>query len=146
MSRTTVGRDFVAEACLRSPQPPPANVLALSESTRPVPAQGSNTDTVLAGAVGNELTTEGLARGVATFAHTAGTQTATLQRTFTHSGPAGGGTPRTPRIVGVFSPDVANTPGAADTGRMVYETPIPNPPTLTGTDSLNQQVVVDYGA
>lgn len=145
MSRTFVGRDFVSDAMFASTRPAAANVLALSESATAVPATGSNNHTVLAGAAGNELATEGLGRATAVYAHTAGAQTSTLQKTFTHSGAAGAGPARTIRIVGVFSPP-SPAPGAADTGILVFEMPEPNPPTLTGTDSLNQTVSIDFGA
>lgn len=146
MSRTTVGRDFTSDVHFATTRPNPATVIALSESTRAVPAQGSNTDTVMAGTGGNELAADGFARSIAVYAHTPGTQTSTLQKTFTHSGVAGGGTARTIRIVGVISPTAAGVPGAADTGTLVFEMAEPNPPTLTGTDSLNQTVSVDWGS
>lgn len=147
MSRTSVGRDFVTDSLFKdTSRPNAALVIALSESSTAVPAQGSNTHTTMAGAAGNEVTADGLGRAVAVYAHTAGTQTSTLQKTFTHSGAAGGGTPHTIRIVGVFSPTSAGVAGAADTGILVFEIAEPNPPTLTGTDSLNQTVSIDFGS
>lgn len=145
MSRTSVGRDFNADALFKSTQPAPANVIALSESATAVPAAGANTHTVLAGAAGSEMTTDGFARAVAVYAHSTGAQVATLQKTFTHTSAAGAGTAHTPRIVAVFSPVTANTPGSADTGILVFEIAEPNPPTLTGQDSLNQTVSIDLG-
>lgn len=146
MSRTTVGRDYSSDAHFATTRPSPANVIALSESATAVPAQGSNGHTVLAGAGGNELASDGFARAVAVYAHSAGAQTSTLQKSFTHTGAAGAGTPHTIRIVGVIAPTVAGTPGSADTGILVFEIAEPNPPTLTGTDSLNQTVSVDFGS
>lgn len=146
MSRTVVGRDFVSDAMFAATRPNPATVIALSESTAVVPGAGANNHTVLTGTAGNELAADGFARALAVYAHTAGAQTSTLQKTFTHSAAAGAGTPRTIRIVGVFSPGTAGTPGAADSGILVFEMPEPNPPTLTGTDSLNQTVSIDFGA
>lgn len=146
MSRTAVGRDFVSDAMFATARPNPATVIALSESTASIPAAGSNNRTAIGGGTGNEITTDGLARSLAVYAHTVGAQTSTLQKTFTHTGPAGGGTPRTVRIVAVFSPVTAGVPGSADSGTMVFEMAEPNPPTLTGTDSLNQTVSVDFGA
>lgn len=146
MSRTTVGRDFSSDAHFATTRPNPATVIALSESATAVPAQGSNSHTVLAGAAGNELGADGFGRALATYSHSAGAQTSTLQRSFTHTGPAGAGTPRTIRIVGVFAPTTAGVAGAADSGTLVFEIAEPNPPTLTGTDSLNQTVSVDFGS
>lgn len=145
MSRTSVGRDFISDAMFKSSQPNPAVVIALSESTYTVPSSG-NTDTAIGGSTGNEITADGLGRAVATYAHTAGAQTSTLQKTFTHSGVAGGGTPHTVRIVAVFSPTSAGVAGAADSGVMIFEMAEPSPPTLLGTDTLNQTVSIDYGA
>lgn len=146
MSRTSAGRDFISDALFKdTSRPNAALIIALSESSTAVPSQGSNTHTVLAGATGNEVTTDGFARALAVYAHTSSTQTATLQKTFTHTGSAGAGTAHTIRIVGVFAPTVAATPGAADSGTLVFEIAEPNPPTLTGTDSLNQTVTIDFG-
>lgn len=146
MSRTQAGRDFSSDAHFATTRPNPATVIALSESTTAVPAQGSNTHTALGGSTGNELAVDGFSRALATYAHTSGAQTSTLQKSFTHTGPAGGGTAHTIRIVGVFSPTTAGTPGAADSGTLVFEIAEPNPPTLTGTDSLSQTVSIDFGS
>lgn len=142
--RTTAGRDFTSDAMLKSSaRPTVANILALSESAT-APDAGH---TVLAGVAGNELAVDGFARAVANYGHVAGTQTSTLQYTFTHSGPAGGGTAHTIRLVGVFAQASGGAvPGAADSGILVFELAEPNPPTLTGTDSLNQTVSIDWGA
>lgn len=147
MSRTSVGRDFVTDSLFKdTSRPNAALVVVLSESSTAVPAQGANNHTAIGGATGNEVTTDALGRAVGVYAHTVGAQTSTLQKTFTHSGPAGGGTAHTIKIVGVFAPTAAGVAGAADTGTMVFEITEPNPPTLTGTDSLNQTVSIDFGS
>lgn len=145
MSRTSVGRDFVSDAMfLTASRPNPAIILALGDTANTVPAQGSNTRTSLGGNAGTEATADGFARKVATYAHTTGTQTSTLQASFTNSA-AAGTNPHTITSVAVFSPTSAGVAGAANTGIMVFETTEPNPPTLTGTDSLNQIESVDFG-
>lgn len=145
MSRTSVGRDFSSDAHFASTRPNPATVIALSETATAVPAAPVPW-TLMGNAAGQELTADGFARAIAVYAHTAGASTSTLQRTFTHTGPAGGGTARTIRQVGVFSPTAAGAAGAVDTGTLVFVMPEPNPPTLTGTDSLNQTVSIDFGS
>ena len=142
--RTTVGRDFTSDAMFKdTARPLPANIIALTESAT-APAVGH---TVLAGAAGNEMTADGFARAVATYAHTTGAQTSTLQKTFTHTGAAGAGTARVVRGVGVFAQaNGGAVPGAADSGILVFTMAQPSPPTLTGTDSLNQTVSVDFGS
>ncbi len=144
MSRTSVGRDFVSDVMFKSPQPNPAVVLALADVSFAIPAQGSNNHTQMGGGAGNEATADGFARKVATYAHTVGAQTSTLQATFTNSA-AAGTNPHTIYAVGVFSPTSAGVPGAANTGILVFETAEPSPPTLTGTDSLNQTESIDFG-
>jgi hypothetical protein len=139
-----VGRDFVSNAMFATTQPAPANVLALGDQANVVPAQGSNNRTTMGGNSGTEATADGFARKVAVYAHTTGAQTSTLQATFTNSA-AAGTNPHTITSVAVFSPTVAGVPGAANTGIMVFETTEPNPPTLTGTDSLNQIESIDFG-
>lgn len=145
MSRTSVGRDFVSDAMFKNTQPAPAVILALGDLANTVPAQGSNARTTMGGNTGTEATADGFARKVAVYAHTTGTQTSTLQATFTNSA-AAGTNPHTITSVAVFSPTTAGVPGVANTGIMVFETTEPNPPTLTGTDSLNQIESVDFGS
>lgn len=144
MSRTSAGRDFVSDALFKSPQPSPANVLALADVNFTVPPQGSNTHTTLGGDTAHEATADGFARAVAVYLHTGGAQTSTLQKTFTNSA-SPNTNPHTIYAVGVVSPTVAGVPGAANTGTLVFETTEPNPPVLTGTDSLNQTVSIDFG-
>lgn len=144
MARTTVGRDWMIERLHGdAPYDNEAQIIALSEVATAI----SQSWEEFGGAPGNELAADGFARQVADYAHVAGTSTTTLNHVFTHSGPSGGGTPRTINKVAVFA--YANggaNPGAADSGIMVYVMDEPNPPTLTGTDSLDQTVLVDFGA
>lgn len=94
----------------------PANWMAITENTT-APADA---DTALLG----ELTGGGLARAQAAYAHTAGASTYTLTKTFTSSD----ATARTANKVGVFN--------ASTAGTMMFETPVPSPPTLVSGDSL----------
>lgn len=144
MSRTQAGRDYISDALFASARPNAANVLALSDVNYSIPAAGSNTHTVMGGATGNELAADGLGRAVATYAHSAGAQTSTLQHTFTNSA-AAGTNPHTIYVVAVIAPTAAGVAGAADTGTLVFETAEPNPPPLAGTDTVNQTVSVDFG-
>lgn len=144
MSRTTVGRDWMSDVMFKTPQPNPAVVLALGEQTNVIPPQGSNTRTTLGGNTTTEATADGFARKVATVIHSAGTQITTLQASFTNTAPPGAN-PHKITSVAVVSPVNAGTPGAANTGIMVFETPEPDPPTLTGTDSVNQVESIDFG-
>lgn len=145
MSRTVVGRDFTWNALFNTTRPTAATVIALSETTTPIPSP--NTWTVLGGGPGNELAADGFGRVLATsVSKTAGAQVGTLQHTFTHSAAAGTGPPRTIRVVGLFAPSTAGAPGGADTGTLVFAMAQPNPPVLTGTDTLNQTVSIDVGA
>lgn len=146
MSRTVAGRDYISDVMFSSIRPAPATVIALSESPEPVPGPGTNQHTVLTGQPGYELVSDGFARALAVYAHTAGTQTSTLQKTFLHSASLGAGPTRTIRIVGVFAPGVIGDPGAADTGTLVFEMAEPDAPVLTGGDSLSQVVSIDFGA
>lgn len=93
-----------------------ANYIALTENAT-APAAG---DTVLTG----ELTANGLQRAQATYAHTNGTGTTTLTKTFTSTDP----TARTINKGGLFN--------AASAGTLVLETAVPNPPSLVSGDSV----------
>lgn len=145
MSRTRIGRDFISNALFGRPRPNPAVVIALSAVAYTPPEQGFNNNTTMNGTLTAELAADGLGRAVALYVHTAGAQTSTLQKTFTHTAPAGAN-PHTIYAVAVFSPEVDGVAGAANSGVMVFETSEPNPPTLTGTDSLNQTVSIDFGS
>jgi hypothetical protein len=77
--RTDVGKDYVAESLGKTAsRPAVADYMALTENAT-APAAG---DTTLA----SEITTNGLARAQATFAHTTNTTSYTLSKTFTASG------------------------------------------------------------
>lgn len=77
--RTTVGIDYVADSLGKSAsRPTVAEYLALSENAT-APAAG---DTSLTG----EITTNGLARAIATYAHTVAATSYTLSKTWTASG------------------------------------------------------------
>lgn len=145
MSRTTNGRDFVSDAIFKdTSRPAAALIMALGDASVAVPAQGSNTHATLGGNTTTEATADGFGRGVAVYTHSVGAQISTLQRTFTNSA-AAGANPHTIYEVALISPTTAGTPGAANTGTLVFETTEPNPPLLTGTDSVNQTVTVDFG-
>ena len=101
----------------------PAPFLALtSDATAP-----SSADTVLA----SELTTNGFARGLATFSHTAAATTYTLTRVFNATGTA---TINKEAVFGAASPTAG--------GVMPFESAEPNPPTLVSGDQLTQTVTV----
>lgn len=143
--RTTVGRDFTSDSmhANTASRPTTAQIIALAQNGA-APAVGQ---TVMGGGTGNELTADGFARATAAYTHTSSTQTSTLQKTFTHTASAGAGTPRTINLVAVFGQANGGTiPGAADSGIMVFINSEPSPPTLTGTDSLDQRVTIDFGS
>jgi len=94
----------------------PANYIALTENT----TAPSATDTALTG----ELTTTGFTRAQATYAHTIGTNVATLTKTFT----SGDSTNRAPAKAGLFN--------ASSSGTLAYETAISPVPTLVSGDSV----------
>ncbi len=145
MSRTTNGRDFVSDSLFKdASRPNAALIMALGDVNVAVPAQGSNSHTTLGGNAGTEATADGFARALAVYTHSTGAQTSSLQHTFTNTA-AAGANPHTIYEVALISPTVAATPGAANTGTLVFETTEPNPPLLTGTDSVNQTVTVDFG-
>ncbi len=97
----------------------PADYIALSEdATAP-----ADTDVALLGEL-VVATSAGLERAQATYAHTAGSTSYTLTKTFTLTG----ATARTIRKMAVF-----NQPAA---GTMVFESAVPNPPTMQTNDQL----------
>ena len=101
-----------------------ATFIALTENaTAPADA-----DTALLG----ELTTGGFARAQAAYAHTNGTATYTLTKTFTSAD----ATTRTLQKIGVFN--------AATAGTLMFETAIPSPPALVSGDqvALTEQVSI----
>lgn len=93
-----------------------SNYVALTENST-APAAGNTT---LAG----ELTDSGLTRTQGTYAHTNGTNTTNITKTFT----SGAGVPRQINKAGLF-----NAPSA---GTLSFETPVPSPPTLVGGDQV----------
>jgi len=119
--RTNAGGDFQARvmgdtASNATASYASATWIALSTNAT-APALG---DTALTG----ELTASGLGRAQAVYAHTNGTTTYTLTKTFTSADP----TPRTIEKVGVLNASV--------TGTLVFETAVPSPPVLASGDSL----------
>ena len=77
--RTDVGKDYVADSLGKtSSRPAVAEYMALTENGT-APAAGDTTLT-------SEITTNGLQRAVATYAHTVNTTLYTLSKTFTASG------------------------------------------------------------
>jgi hypothetical protein len=115
---TNGGRDALhAQHLGTSAQPAAFNFIGLANSaTATTPAVG---DTTLAG----EITTAGggLIRAQATYAHTAGTNTSTLTKTFTANG--SDSLPVTVSQIGVFN--------AASAGTMAYKTALNATSTLT---------------
>lgn len=93
-----------------------ADYVALTEdATAPAAA-----DTTLT----TELTTFGLGRAQATYAHTAAAASYTLTRAFTSSD----STTRTIRKAGVFN--------ASSAGTLVFESAVPSPPVLVSGDQV----------
>lgn len=95
-----------------------ANYIALTENAT-APAAGDTTLTA-------EITTQGLARAQATYAHTNGTSTTTLTKTFTMT--AGAETDFTVSKAGLFN--------ASSAGTLAYSTLMPSPPTLVSGDQI----------
>lgn len=122
--RTSAGADFEAlvlsGASNGTGTSAPANYIALTGNTT-APAAA---DTVLTGEY--VATGGGLDRALATYAHTAGTTSYTLTKTFTMN--SSDGTSATPAKIGVFN--------AATAGTLFLETAIPTPPTLVPGDQL----------
>lgn len=115
---TNAGRDLAAAAVFTtSTQPAAANYIALTANS----SAPSASDTTLTG----EITTGGggLIRAQATYAHTGGTATATLTKTFTANG--SDSLPVTLAKIGVFN--------AASSGTMAYETLLSATATLSAS-------------
>lgn len=119
--RTTAGLDAQAAVMGSGTQPAACRYLALSSDTT-APAAG---DTTLTG----EYTTNGLARALGTYAHTAGTSTFTESNTFTCTAAS-----QTVNKEAVFN--------AASGGTMWFESAEPTPPTLNNGDTLTQSCQV----
>lgn len=145
MARTIKGRDWMSDRMFGNPgtAPTQGQIIALSENAEAI----VNTWLGFGTSGTEELAADGFSRAVAVYAHTTNAQTSTLQYTFTHTGPSGGGTARTIRKVAVVAQANGGAiPGAVNSGIFVFIMDEPNPPTLTGTDSLNQTVSIDFGA
>lgn len=95
-----------------------ANYIALTENST-TPAAG---DTSLTG----EIAAAGFSRAQATYAHTNGTNTTTLTKTFTMA--SGGNSSYTIQKAGLLN--------ASSTGTLCYSTLVPSPPTLVVGDQV----------
>jgi hypothetical protein len=102
----------------------PANYVALTTDTT-APAA---TDTTLPSELNNSG--GGLNRAQATYAHTAGTASYTLTKTYTMN--TNDGSSVQPAKIGVYN----GAYGASPTPLLVFETAIPNPPTMVPGDQL----------
>jgi hypothetical protein len=98
----------------------PGTYIALTENT----TAPTGTDTTLTGELA--AASGGLIRALATYAHTAGASSYTLTKLYTMV--SADGTSRTPAKIGVFN--------ASSAGLLVFETAIPNPPTMVPGDQL----------
>jgi hypothetical protein len=130
MLLTSVGRDALHAQHLSSSQPAPFAYVALTASTT-TPASG---DTTLAG----EITTAGggLVRALATYAHTAGTNTSTVTKTFTANG--SDSLPVTLAQIGVLN--------ASSSGTLGYHTALSSTATLASIgDSIAVTETVTLG-
>lgn len=119
--RTTAGRDHqsrvsFAVASTGTGIYAAANYIGVTEDAS-APDAGDTTLTT-------ELAVEGFTRAQAAYAHTDGTNTVVMTKTFTMSG----GTSRTIRHAGLFN--------ASSAGTMAYKTAVPSPPTLVSGDSV----------
>ena len=114
--RTNVGIDFVADALSKSPQPAPANYIAVSTDV----AAAAAGDTVLA----SELAVSGLTRALGTYTHTSFATTYTVDKTFTVTGG-----PHTVTKAALFNAAVAGT--------MVFEALFGTSATVNGGDTLS---------
>jgi hypothetical protein len=115
---TNAGKDMVAgQVAGTSAQPAAANYIALTANS----SAAVNTDTTLTA----EITTAGggLLRAQATYAHTGGTSTFTLTKTFTANG--SDSLPVTIAKIGVFN--------ASSSGTMAFETLLGTTATLSAS-------------
>jgi hypothetical protein len=118
---TNAGKDFQATQMFStSPGSNGANYIALTaNATAPVVA-----DTALLGEF--VAASGGLNRVIGTYAHTTGTGTTTISKTFTAN--ANDGTSNTVNKAGLFN--------LSSAGVLVLETVMPSPPTLVSGDSI----------
>lgn len=118
---TNAGKDFQSlQMFSTTPGANGANYIALTANAT-APAAG---DTALTGEFA--AASGGLIRAQGTYAHTAGTGTTTITKTFTAN--ANDGASNTVNKAGLFN--------AASTGTLVLETLVPSPPTLVSGDSV----------
>ena len=119
--KTNAGTDFQAlvmgGASNGTGTSAPANYMALTTDT------GQTLNAAQTSLTG-ELTTGGLGRQLATYAHTPGASTYTLTKVFTSSD----GTARTISRIAIFN--------ASSGGTMVFFSAVPNPPVVQNTDQL----------
>lgn len=113
--RTNVGIDFVADALSFSPQPAPANYIAVSTDAG-APLVG---DTVLA----SEVVGNGLTRALGTYAHTSFATSFTVEKVFSVTGG-----PQTINKAALFN--------AAAGGVLVFEALLSSSATVTTSDTL----------
>ena len=118
---TNAGKDFQAlQMFSTTPGTNGANYIAMTaNATAPAVA-----DTALTGEFA--ATSGGLNRAIASYAHTVGTGTTTLTKTFTAN--ANDGSSNTVNKAGLLN--------LSSAGVLVLETVMPNPPTLVTSDSI----------
>lgn len=118
---TNAGKDFQSlQMFSTTPGANGANYIAMTANAT-APAVG---DTVLTGEF--VAASGGLNRVIGTYAHTAGTATTTITKTFTAN--ANDGASNTINKAGLFN--------LVSGGVLVLETVMPNPPTLVAADSI----------
>lgn len=128
--RTNAGRDFQSRVMGDSGETGagtglmrPADFMAITEDAT-APALGDTTLTA-------ELATSGLSRESAVYSHTPAATTYNLVNEWESND----GTARTIRKMGIFN--------AASGGTMVFESLVPDPPTLVALDKLEITSVID---
>lgn len=115
---TNAGKDVIASACFNtSTQAAAANYIALTANS----SAASASDTTLTGEIATA--SGGLIRAQATYAHTGGTATVTLTKTFTANG--NDSLPVTVAKIGVFN--------AASVGSMAFETLLSTTATISAS-------------
>lgn len=106
----------------------PATYMALTENATTPGASDTTLTAELAAASG------GLIRAVATYAHSAGTSSYTLTKTFTAN--TNDSPPKTPAKMAIFN--------AASSGTMLFEDAIPSPPVMSSGDALTITLTVTF--
>jgi hypothetical protein len=94
----------------------------------------SATDTLL----GSELWASGggLNRSRATYSHTTGASSFALSKTYIMNSSDNSGSAATINKIGSFQAQVLATPTSANSGPMMFETAVPNPPVLVSGDQV----------